>query len=159
MKHVIVSEQTLVYQVLCKETVMHFFATDFGATSRGLNGHHDKVHLPIRLILVNCQSIHKSFSILLRDKLKNYHYKRSLLIKIASYCFFYSTLLKKVVTLQLSVVENLGLVGTSIKEEPYVGSLRTQVHGTGRFSHIGIFLHWLLPAHWWDAMMRFLGRI
>ena len=25
---------------------------------------------------------------------------------------------------------------------------------TGRFSHIGIFLHWLLPAKWWDALMR-----
>ncbi|MBQ1408577.1 MAG: SDR family NAD(P)-dependent oxidoreductase [Bacteroidales bacterium] len=25
---------------------------------------------------------------------------------------------------------------------------------TGAFSHLGVFVHWLLPARWWDAMMR-----
>jgi len=25
---------------------------------------------------------------------------------------------------------------------------------TGRFAHLGVFLHWLLPARWWDALMR-----
>lgn len=25
---------------------------------------------------------------------------------------------------------------------------------TGRFSHFGVFLHWLLPAKWWDSLMR-----
>jgi NAD(P)-dependent dehydrogenase (short-subunit alcohol dehydrogenase family) len=30
---------------------------------------------------------------------------------------------------------------------------------TGRFSHLGVFLHWLLPARWWDAMMRGFCKI
>lgn len=29
---------------------------------------------------------------------------------------------------------------------------------TGRFSHLGVFIHWLLPARWWDALMRLLIR-
>jgi len=29
----------------------------------------------------------------------------------------------------------------------------------GRFSHLGVFFHWLLPARWWDAIMRSFGRI
>lgn len=27
---------------------------------------------------------------------------------------------------------------------------------TGRFAHLGVFLHWLLPSRWWDAMIRML---
>ena len=30
---------------------------------------------------------------------------------------------------------------------------------TGRFSHMGVFVHWLLPARWWDALMRAFCRI
>ena len=30
---------------------------------------------------------------------------------------------------------------------------------TGRFSQLGVFFHWLLPAKWWDALMRSAGRI
>lgn len=30
---------------------------------------------------------------------------------------------------------------------------------TGRFSHLGVFIHWLLPAKWWDALMRKLSKI
>ena len=30
---------------------------------------------------------------------------------------------------------------------------------TGAFSHTGVFIHWLLPAKWWDAMMRKLSKI
>lgn len=30
---------------------------------------------------------------------------------------------------------------------------------TGRFSHIGIFLHWLLPSRWWDSIIRSLGKL
>lgn len=26
----------------------------------------------------------------------------------------------------------------------------------GRFAHTGVFFHWLLPAKWWDGIMRFL---
>lgn len=29
---------------------------------------------------------------------------------------------------------------------------------TGRASHLGVFLHWLLPARCWDAMMRMGGK-
>jgi len=29
----------------------------------------------------------------------------------------------------------------------------------GRFSHLGVFLHWLLPSRWWDAIMRGFGHI
>ena len=29
----------------------------------------------------------------------------------------------------------------------------------GAFSHLGVFIHWLLPARWWDAMMRKLAKI
>ena len=29
----------------------------------------------------------------------------------------------------------------------------------GRFSGTVIFLHWLLPAHWWDAMMRRMSSL
>ncbi len=29
----------------------------------------------------------------------------------------------------------------------------------GRFAHFGVFLHWLLPSRWWDAIMRGFGRI
>lgn len=30
---------------------------------------------------------------------------------------------------------------------------------TGRFSHLGVFIHWLLPARWWDALMRSFCQI
>lgn len=30
---------------------------------------------------------------------------------------------------------------------------------TGRFSHSGVFFHWLLPAKWWDALMRNMAKI
>ncbi len=30
---------------------------------------------------------------------------------------------------------------------------------TGRFSHLGVFIHWLLPARWWDALMRGFCKI
>lgn len=30
---------------------------------------------------------------------------------------------------------------------------------TGRFSHLGVFVHWLLPARWWDALIRSFCRI
>ena len=30
---------------------------------------------------------------------------------------------------------------------------------TGAFSHTGVFIHWLLPAKCWDAMMRKLAKI
>ncbi|MBO7489775.1 MAG: SDR family NAD(P)-dependent oxidoreductase [Bacteroidales bacterium] len=30
---------------------------------------------------------------------------------------------------------------------------------TGRFSHLGVFVHWLLPSRWWDALMRRFCRI
>lgn len=30
---------------------------------------------------------------------------------------------------------------------------------TGRFSHLAVFVHWLLPARWWDALMRRFCRI
>jgi NAD(P)-dependent dehydrogenase (short-subunit alcohol dehydrogenase family) len=30
---------------------------------------------------------------------------------------------------------------------------------TGRFAHLGVFFHWLLPARWWDALMRRFCRI
>lgn len=30
---------------------------------------------------------------------------------------------------------------------------------TGRFSHLGVFLHWLLPAKWWDSIIRRFCRI
>ena len=30
---------------------------------------------------------------------------------------------------------------------------------TGRFSHLSVFVHWLLPARWWDALMRGLCHI
>lgn len=29
----------------------------------------------------------------------------------------------------------------------------------GRFAHVGLFTHALLPSRWWDALMRRLGRI
>ena len=29
----------------------------------------------------------------------------------------------------------------------------------GRFAHMGVFLHNILPARWWDAMMRGLARL
>lgn len=30
---------------------------------------------------------------------------------------------------------------------------------TGRFSHAGVFVHWLLPSKWWDALMRAFCKI
>ena len=30
---------------------------------------------------------------------------------------------------------------------------------TGRFSHLGVFIHWLLPSRWWDALIRRFCRI
>ena len=30
---------------------------------------------------------------------------------------------------------------------------------TGRFAHLGVFIHWLLPARWWDALIRAFCRI
>lgn len=30
---------------------------------------------------------------------------------------------------------------------------------TGRFSHSGVFFHWLLPSKWWDALMRNMAKI
>ena len=30
---------------------------------------------------------------------------------------------------------------------------------TGRFSHLGVFVHWLLPSRWWDALIRRFCRI
>ncbi|MBP5190250.1 MAG: SDR family NAD(P)-dependent oxidoreductase [Bacteroidales bacterium] len=30
---------------------------------------------------------------------------------------------------------------------------------TGTFAHSGVFLHWLLPARWWDALMRNFCKI
>lgn len=30
---------------------------------------------------------------------------------------------------------------------------------TGRFSHSGVFFHWLLPAKWWDALLMTLTKI
>lgn len=30
---------------------------------------------------------------------------------------------------------------------------------TGRFSHLGIFFHWLLPTRWWDTLMRTFSRV
>ena len=30
---------------------------------------------------------------------------------------------------------------------------------TGRGSHSLVFLHWLLPSKWWDALMRMLGKV
>ena len=30
---------------------------------------------------------------------------------------------------------------------------------TGRFSHLGVFIHWILPARWWDALIRRFCRI
>ena len=30
---------------------------------------------------------------------------------------------------------------------------------TGRFAHLGVFFHWMLPARWWDAMMRGFCKI
>lgn len=30
---------------------------------------------------------------------------------------------------------------------------------TGRFAHSGVFFHWLLPAKWWDALMRSFSKI
>lgn len=30
---------------------------------------------------------------------------------------------------------------------------------TGRFAHIGVFLHWLLPTRWWDAVMHGFSKI
>ena len=30
---------------------------------------------------------------------------------------------------------------------------------TGRFAHLGVFLHWLLPSRWWDALIRRFCRI
>lgn len=30
---------------------------------------------------------------------------------------------------------------------------------TGRFAHLGVFSHWLLPTRWWDAVMRAFSKI
>lgn len=30
---------------------------------------------------------------------------------------------------------------------------------TGRFSHLGVFFHWLLPTRWWDTLMRTFSRV
>ena len=30
---------------------------------------------------------------------------------------------------------------------------------TGRFAHVGVFFHWLLPSRWWDAVMRGFSKI
>ena len=30
---------------------------------------------------------------------------------------------------------------------------------TGRFAHIGVFFHWLLPTRWWDAVMRGFSKL
>ena len=30
---------------------------------------------------------------------------------------------------------------------------------TGRFAHIGVFFHWLLPSRWWDAVMHGFSKI
>lgn len=30
---------------------------------------------------------------------------------------------------------------------------------TGRFAHIGVFFHWLLPTRWWDAVMHGFSKI
>ena len=30
---------------------------------------------------------------------------------------------------------------------------------TGRFAHLGVFIHWLLPSRWWDALIRRFCRI
>ena len=41
-----------------------------------------------------------------------------------------------------------------------VNSRRTRArYRTGRFSHSGVFFHWLLPAKWWDALMRNMAKI
>lgn len=30
---------------------------------------------------------------------------------------------------------------------------------TGRFAHIGVFFHWLLPTRWWDAVMHGFSKL
>ena len=30
---------------------------------------------------------------------------------------------------------------------------------TGRFAHVGVFFHWLLPSRWWDAVMHGFSKI
>ena len=39
------TEQTLVYQILCKQSVVHLLATDTRFPRAGLDGHHGKMHL------------------------------------------------------------------------------------------------------------------
>ena len=41
-----------------------------------------------------------------------------------------------------------------------VGSRRPKArYRVGRFAHLGVFVHWLLPARWWDALMRAFCRL
>ena len=47
------TEQTLVYQILCKQSVMHFFATDARFSCAGLDGHHGKMNLSEYVSLSN----------------------------------------------------------------------------------------------------------